>query len=184
VKPPVNIDFIRREVADWVAAYSTRKGVTDWWRTPLLVSATIDERFKVLPEIAAPDHLLPNDLLETVRTVIVFFLPFKRALVAENSQGKFPVRNWLLAYNDTNILIEHVNDNLSQTLATTGFRSATTPPTANFDKDSLMSRWSHKHLGHLAGLGRFGVNAQLSPPRAAPAAWAAWSPWRPWAIIP
>jgi len=97
-------DRFHKKGADWVDAYPTRKGISAWWRAPLLVSATIDKRFKVLPEIAAPNHLLPNDLLQTARSVIVFFLPFKRALVAEKSHGKFPVRNWSLAYNDTNIL--------------------------------------------------------------------------------
>ena len=27
-----------------------------------------------------------------------------------------------------------------------------------------MARWSHKHLAHLGGLGRFGINAQLITP--------------------
>ena len=40
----------------------------------------------------------------------------------------------------------------------------TMPPTANFDHESLMSRWSHKHLGYIAGLGRFGVHCQLITP--------------------
>ena len=68
MKSPVSIDFLRKKVADWVVAYPTRQGVTDWWRAPLLVSAKIDERFEVLPQIAAPDHFLPDVLLETART--------------------------------------------------------------------------------------------------------------------
>lgn len=75
MKTPMGIDFIRREIADWVVPYPTRKGVSAWWRAPLLASATIAKRFKVLPEIAVPNHLLPNDLLQTARSVIVFFCP-------------------------------------------------------------------------------------------------------------
>ena len=67
-------------------------------------------------------------------------------------------------YNDTNALIGRINQGFEMLLGRYGFNSAVTPPTANFDKVSLMSRWSHKHLGHLAGLGRFGVNAQLITP--------------------
>ncbi len=39
-----------------------------------------------------------------------------------------------------------------------------TPATHNFDPIKLISRWSHKHLGYIAGLGRFGINAQFITP--------------------
>ena len=39
-----------------------------------------------------------------------------------------------------------------------------TPATHNFDEVKLVSKWSHKHLAYLSGLGRFGVNAQLITP--------------------
>ena len=45
-----------------------------------------------------------------------------------------------------------------------GHASALIPVTHNLDPDKLMARWSHKHLGYIAGLGRFGVNAQLITP--------------------
>jgi len=153
-------NFIRRLTAEYPAAH----GVARWWRTPLLVTAVVDGRFDALPGIAARDHLLPTDLLDTARSVVVYFLPFSRELVKENHRGKFPARNWALAYNETNMLIGHINREFETLIARHGFRSAVTPPTANFDRVSLMSRWSHKHLGHLAGLGRFGINAQLITP--------------------
>ncbi|MBT8332616.1 MAG: hypothetical protein KJP06_09865 [Deltaproteobacteria bacterium] len=39
-----------------------------------------------------------------------------------------------------------------------------TGPTHNFDEDILMARWSHKHLAHLANLGRFGAHCMLITP--------------------
>ena len=153
-------DFIR----DFVARAPDADNTPRWWRSPLLVTAAVDERFDVLPDIAAGDHLLPADLLQTARSVIVYFLPFTKTLVAENSKGKFPVRNWALAYNDTNALIGRINEGFETLLTRYGFKCAVMPPTANFDKVSLKSRWSHKHIGHLSGLGRFGVNAQLITP--------------------
>lgn len=160
----ITVEELRYLIADFVAEYPEKNNEFPWWREPLLVTAKIDERFNNLPHIAARDHLLPTGLLETAQSVIVYFLPFKRELVRENSKGKFPVRNWALAYNDTNKLIERINRQLAEFMAQTGNNSATTPPTANFDKVTLLSRWSHKHLGYLSGLGRFGINAQLITP--------------------
>ena len=34
----------------------------------------------------------------------------------------------------------------------------------NFDKQRVVSRWSHKHLEHLIGLGRCGTNCHLISP--------------------
>ncbi len=160
----ITVEDLRYFITDFVEEYPEKNNEFPWWCEPLLVTAKVDERFNDLPRIAAGNHLLPNDLLKTARTVIVYFLPFKRELVLENSKEKFPVRNWAIAYNDTNKLIERINQGLAGFMAQTGNHSATTPPTANFDKVSLMSRWSHKHLGYLSGLGRFGINAQLITP--------------------
>lgn len=160
----LTVDDLRGFVIDFVSLYPDAAGVRDWWRTPLLVTATADSRFDILPRIAADDHLAPTDLLASVRSIIVYFLPFQRDLVEENTGGKFAVRNWSLAYNDTNTMIEAINNGLSALLEEAGHKSAVTPPTANFDKTTLMSRWSHKHLAHIAGLGRFGVNAQMITP--------------------
>ena len=156
-----SIDRLRKFIVDFVAAYPEANKVTDWWGPPLLVTAPADDRFDVLPRIAAPDHLLPEDLLPGAESVIVYFIPFIEDLAARNLPGKFPHRDWAVAYNDANTMIGRINDALADLLNRAGWQAAVTPPTANFDKVSLMSRWSHKHLGHLAGLGRFGLNSQL-----------------------
>ncbi|HNX60797.1 MAG TPA: epoxyqueuosine reductase, partial [Spirochaetota bacterium] len=42
-----------------------------------------------------------------------------------------------------------------------GYRTGKIPATHNFDKVKLISRWSHRHIAHLAGLGTFGINNML-----------------------
>ncbi len=134
------------------------------WRKPLLVSAKLDERFLKLREMAASDHLMPWELLPSAKSLIVFFLPFGKALVQENSGGQEPCRSWGTAYVQTNEFIAKISQEMSLLLRQAGYVSAVTPPTHNFDPVRLMSRWSHKHLGYLAGLGRFGQNSQLITP--------------------
>jgi epoxyqueuosine reductase QueG len=96
--------------------------------------------------------------------VIVFFIPFKEELVKENKKGDRPCRNWGVAYVQTNELIGRVGQALEELLRRHGFKSGLTPATANFDEVKLMARWSHKHLGDLAGLGHLGTHRMLITP--------------------
>lgn len=160
----MDIAKLRDFVESFVAAHPSRTGVRNWWRRPLLVTARADDRFLALPRIAADDHLLPADLLATARSVVVFFLPFTKELVKENSKGPEPCHNWGLAYVQTNDLIGRLGLALAGLLEGEGYNNGLTPATHNFDEIKLMARWSHKHLAHLAGLGRFGHNSTLITP--------------------
>lgn len=160
----ISADILRNFAENFVANEPGRLGTDGWWQTPLLVTATVDERFDQLPQIAADDHILPTDLLPGAQTVIVFYLPFKKELVKENRKGEFPCPNWGLSYVQTNDLIGRLTEALGNLLSEHGFESGLTPATHNFNEAKLMARWSHKHLGHLAGLGRFGVHRMLITP--------------------
>ena len=160
----ITIEDLRTLTSEYVAAEPARLGTEGWWQTPLLASATIDQRFDVLCQIAIHDHMHPHDLLPTAKSVIVFFIPFRRELVKENREGDRPCRNWGLAYVQTNDLIDRLSKVLENFLAENGFQSGLTPATHNFDEDELMARWSHKHLAHLSNLGRFGTHHMLITP--------------------
>jgi epoxyqueuosine reductase len=160
----IRIEKLRKFAEEFVAAESARMDIQDWWRTPLLVSAPIDERFGILRKVAFREHLHPHDLLPSARSLIVFFIPFRRELVKENRKGDRPCRNWGLAYVQTNDLIGRLSQALEKLLAAEGFTSGLTPATHNFDEDILMARWSHKHLAYLANLGRFGTHHMLITP--------------------
>jgi epoxyqueuosine reductase QueG len=160
----IDINELRVLAGEFVVAEPTRTGAEGFWQTPLLVSAPIDERFDVLPQIAFDEHVHPRDLLATAKSLIVFFVPFKRELINENKKGDRPCRNWGLAYVQTNDLIGRLSRALEELLAGQGFKSELTPATHNFDEDILMARWSHKHLAFLANLGRFGTHNMLITP--------------------
>ncbi|TNF45640.1 epoxyqueuosine reductase [bacterium] len=160
----VTIDDLRGCLTDFVARAASEEGRKAWWRKPILAAGRVDKRFQVLKEAVSEDHLLPEDLLPSARTVIVFFLPFTENLVQENREGNLACRNWGLAYTETNALIAEISEALSAFLAEHAYRSAVTPPTHNFDEERLISHWSHRHLAHLVGLGRFGVHRQIITP--------------------
>jgi epoxyqueuosine reductase len=160
----ININGLRKFADQYVAAEQARTGTADYWQTPLLASAPIDERFDILPQIAFNEHMHPRDLLKTAKSVIVFFIPFRRDLLKENKKGDRPCRNWGLAYVQTNDLIGRLSQAIEAFLFAKSFKSGLTPATHNFDEDILMARWSHKHLAFLANLGRFGTHHMLITP--------------------
>ena len=160
----IDIGELRNSAIDFVAAEPSRSNTEDYWRTPLLVSAPIDERFDLLPQIAFNRHMHPYDLLPTAKSLIVFFIPFKHRLVKKNKKGDRPCHNWGLAYVQTNDLIGRLSRALKNLLTSRGFAVELTPATHNFNEDVLMARWSHKHLAFLANLGRFGTHHMLITP--------------------
>jgi epoxyqueuosine reductase len=159
------VEELRELVSRLVKEGSGESPTEGLWREPLLVSAMVDDRFLELRQMAAPDHLMPWELLPGARSLIVFFLPFRLELARENRFGQEPARSWGVAYVETNSRIARVSQEISAFLERQGYGCAVTPPTHNFDPVRLVSRWSHKHLGFLAGLGRFGHNSQLITPR-------------------
>jgi epoxyqueuosine reductase QueG len=167
-KMQISIEELRREVERYVDQYPLKYNETHWWRTPLLSTATVDDRFKMLRKMAAKNHWMPEDLLPTAKTVMVLFIPFKEELVKENHPGKLPCPNWGIAYEVTNDLIEKVLAHIQVLLKEKGYDSALTAATQNQDADeqddTMPARWSHKHLGYLCDMGRFGINAQFITP--------------------
>lgn len=162
----INISILREMLTRFVREYAEIYNERDWWRPPLLASGHVDERFDILPEVAVDDHWLPRELMASAQTVVVFFIPLKAELAEENHLGKYPCPNWGIAYEVTNELIERACEHLQTALVKNGHEVVTMPATINYEGDAerLTARWSHKHLGYVCGLGRFGINAQFITP--------------------
>ncbi|MDA3915655.1 MAG: epoxyqueuosine reductase [Deltaproteobacteria bacterium] len=149
---------------DYIAAYPEKYNQIDIWGEPVMACAPADIRFQRLKEIIVPDHALPQDLLPGARTVIVWFIPFKPHIQLDNTGGKYPSLSWGRAYPSTNDMINRAGNSMQEMIENIGGKAALTPATHNFDKKRLVSLWSHKHLGHLIGLGRYGTNCQFITP--------------------
>ncbi len=150
---------LSRWLTDYVAAYPETYSQITIWREPVMACAPADDRFRRLKEITVPDHALPHDLLPGARTVVAWFIPFTPHIQIDNIDGKRPSLSWGRAYPSTNAGLA-----MKGMIEDTGGKAALTPATHNFDKKRLVSQWSHKHLGHLTGLGRYGTNCQLITP--------------------
>jgi len=159
----MNETKVRAIIREFVAAYPQEKETQTRWQDPIVGFASADDLlFDRLKEVVHPAHAMPHELLSSAKSVIVYFLPFSKDLHRENAatRGHCP-RSWAVAYQETNQLIEDINDKLKEKLGNLGYRAALTPPTYNFDQESLMSDWSHRHIAYIAGIGTLGVHNLL-----------------------
>ncbi len=133
------------------------------YREPLVRFAAADDpRFLDLRRVVDPSHMLPHDLLPGARSVVAFFLPFARWVVEANARHREQVApEWATAYVETNDLIGRINTRLIESLAEQGIRAAAQPATHNFDPVTLVSRWAHKSVAVIAGLGSFGLHQMV-----------------------
>lgn len=133
------------------------------YREPLVAFASAsDRRFSALQQQVHPAHLLPEDLLPGARSAVSFFVPFAREVPEANRVERDRVaREWVVAYVETNALIDRITGHLVALLGKSGVRAAAEPATHNFDHTTLVSRWSHKSVAVIAGLGSFGLNRQV-----------------------
>lgn len=152
-------EFITTAIQRQVTEANT---VTDY-REPLVGFAAADDpRFADLRQVAEPTHLMPHDLLPGARSVVSCFLPFARWVVEANTRQKEKVApEWAKAYVETNALIGRITTYLIESLAERGIHAAAEPATHNFDPVSLISRWSHKSVAVIAGLGSFGLHQMV-----------------------
>ena len=95
------------------------------------------------------------------RSVISFFLPFDKSIVVANAKSGDTAREWAVAYIETNALISQICAALADLLAQQGLEGRWELPTHNFDPVQLISRWSHKSVGVIAGLGSFGLHQMV-----------------------
>ena len=155
-------ELVSKKIDDFVNNYSINNHVAAIWQTSLVgVASANDEIFKQLKKVVSPTHAGPKDLLPTAQSVLVYFLPFIKEIPKSNRGGEMASVEWASAYVETNEMIMALNNFLNDLLQEQGYDSKVLPPTHNFDAESLISDWSHKHVAYIAGLGDFGYHHQL-----------------------
>jgi epoxyqueuosine reductase QueG len=132
------------------------------WRQPITrVVSALRPEFDELKQVVSKDHLLPQDILPDAKSVICFFIPFKKEIAKTNISGDKPSKKWAQAYILTNTLISTISTEIEKLMNKYGFSVGKIPATHNFDKITLLSNWSHRHVAYIAGLGTFGINNML-----------------------
>ena len=159
-------DFINFNLQDFIqqtiSTFETEREIEKLWKAPLVAVLPADHPLlPSLKKLVSKDHLLPEELLPDAKSIIVFFIPFDDQIVESNLKGEAASEEWARAYVTTNELLVFVNEKLEMFLYKNGFQVTKIMATHNFDENTLMSRWSHRHIAWAAGLGTFGINNML-----------------------
>ena len=153
---------ISKLIKNYIKEYEKRDDIESNWKEAIVDFADAnDPLFEELKDVVSPSHALPQDILSDAKSVIAYFIPFAESIANSNIDGKYSSKGWAKAYVETNQLISDINDFLKNELTEENYKLSTIPATSNFDKENLMSDWSHRHVAYIAGLGTFGVNNML-----------------------
>lgn len=132
------------------------------YREPLIGYARADDPlFNDFRKVVGPNHFLPMDLLPDAQTVIAFFIPFQKQIIETNRRDGLASREWAEAYIATNKLISQICNELKSFFNLQGVLFESQLPTYAFDRELLISNWSHRHVAYACGLGSFGRNNLL-----------------------
>ncbi len=145
-----------------VREYVRENGLESIWEPPLARCADArDPLFARLKEIVVPNHYLPEDYLPGARTVVSWFIPFKKAIADGNKEGFHCSAAWAGAYLATNAMAVELNERLVEYIRAQGGRAAIPHDTGMISREIIYSRWSQKHVAWIAGHGSFGLNNML-----------------------
>lgn len=150
------------KIAAFVENYPAKQGTETCWGKPIVGFADADDPlFYKLNQVASPTHAVSKDFLSEARTVIAFFLPFKKDMTRTNIKARASSRAWGVGYVETNEMIRQLSLYLKSYMEDMGYSAVVIPATHNWDEAKLISDWSHRHVAYIAGLGRFGHNNML-----------------------
>lgn len=153
---------IKELIKSYIKEYEKNDDIETEWKEAIVNFADAnDPLFEELKDVVSPSHALPQDILSDAKSVIAYFIPFVESIANSNIDGKYSSKEWAKAYVETNQLISDINNYLKNNLAEKNYKAAMIPATHNFDENSLMSDWSHRHVAYIAGLGTFGINNML-----------------------
>jgi Uncharacterized Fe-S protein len=157
---------LQTEIRALVEAKVERANGRDFYRKPLVgFSSAADPLYATFKEVVGPHHLLPEEVLPGVATLVSFFVPFSRMVVDANRRERdVPAREWVDSYAHANDLIDEIGGEMAAMLEAGGVRAGMVNSTNNYDETILKAPWSHRSAAFVAGLGRFGLNRMLITP--------------------
>lgn len=157
---------MKKRITDFIVNYirkADEEGIIRFiWREPIVRFGDAAQPELVrLKELVHPEHGLPETVLPGAKTIIAYFLPFRREIGDTNREGRLSSGEWAKAYEKTNAVIVELNEALVSFLAEHGVRAAVSPDAGSYDNVLLKSKWSQRHLAYYCGLGTFGKNNML-----------------------
>jgi len=157
-------DFIELTIKKTIDEYSNRPEIKTTWKEPLVGYADVyGDVIRNIKEITIPSHPLPEEILPEATIVVCYFLPFTEDIAKSNIkvEDNYASPEWAQAYEETNDLIEIINEKLVDELIRKGYKAINVKDRFPISEEYQYSHWSQRHMAYAAGLGTFGVNNLL-----------------------
>lgn len=153
---------LTESIWDFVKKYKRDNNLKTSWKKPLVGFADAKGEYIIsLKDIVSQTHYLPCDFMPECTVVISYFLPFAPEIGRSNIAGDEPSRVWVTAYDETNEMFLHINENLAEAVENLGYSAVSPNPVGMIDGEHIYSNWSQRHIAYAAGLGTFGINNML-----------------------
>ena len=153
---------LNKFVLKCINSFETEQGEANMWGQPLTTLLSAEHPLiSELKQMVSPEHFFPAELLPDAKSIVIFFIPFDSRIIESNLLAGAASIEWARTYILTNQLLSRINDELEKYIIQHDFKAEKVKPTHNFSEETLMSRWSHRHLAWIAGMGTFGINNML-----------------------
>ncbi|HOW13371.1 epoxyqueuosine reductase [Methanosarcina sp.] len=153
---------LKNKIENIIKKAAVNPGTETRYREPLIGYASAsDSIFDEMKKIIGPHHLHPKEIFPEAKTVVSFFLPFEKELVRLNWRSSEPVKEWILAKGETDLLIGEISEKLTAELAKDGIEAFVPSIVFDYKNKGFDITWSHKSAAYAAGLGTFGVHQML-----------------------
>lgn len=150
--------WVQTIIEEFIREYE--KNTATKWGTPVVGFADADAVNDQAAKITAT-HGITEAAVKDASVVIAYFVPFLKEMADTNKVNGMASVEWAQAYEETNEMLGRINEHLISELKSKGIRAAVHPEAGSFDREKLISNWSHRHVAYLAGLGTFGINNML-----------------------
>ena len=155
-------NLIKKYIIDYVKEYENKDDIVTKWGEPLVgfADANYDDILNIR-EATFEGHLMPSDVLENPTVIIAYFVPFDKEIPDSNIEDECASKEWVVAYQETNEMFVKLNKYLIREIEKMGYRAAVCQDAGKYDSNIVKSKWSHRHIAKVAGLGTFGINNML-----------------------
>jgi epoxyqueuosine reductase QueG len=92
--------------------------------------------------------------------VLVYFLPLTPVSAGTSKDGT-ESSVYDKGFSLTKLLIPQINAHMAEYIKAIGYNAVIPTNTSPVSREIMVSRWSEKHVGAIAGVGTFGLNRQL-----------------------
>lgn len=154
--------LVEEYMIHFVKEFDQKNNKENIWGMPVVKfgNATLKE-FKMLREVVHPEHYNPDEILACAKTVISYFIPYNEKIGESNIEGELNSKEWAMTYERTRELVRELEDGLTKFVQEKGYHVQRIDDAKALDKEVLKSRWSHRHVAYICGLGTFGINNML-----------------------